>query len=96
MLMYLTFFFVAFGSKLLLALAMIYLVFPSDRSCSQCDGETIALRMGRLGRAATRMLGGALQRRWCPRCGWEGFTRTGRQPRSDPGRFAAPGSHAER
>ena len=26
----------------------------------------------------SRLMLGRLQKRWCPRCGWEGITRTGR------------------
>lgn len=84
MLMWLLFFFVAFGSKVLLATVMIYLLFPSDRTCSACDGETVALRPGPFGRVMQALLLGAIQRRWCPRCGWEGTARTGRLSRTSP------------
>lgn len=80
LLTWLFFFFVAFGSKVLLAMAMIWFLFPADRVCSECDGETLPVRMGGFGRAASRLMLGRLQRRWCPRCGWEGMTRTGRAP----------------
>ena len=79
------FFFVAFGAKVVLAAAMIYLIFPAERTCSACDGETLPVRMGAGGRAVSRLTMGRLQRRWCPRCGWEGLTRTGRLNR--PGTF---------
>ncbi|HEU0054397.1 MAG TPA: hypothetical protein VFQ39_14515 [Longimicrobium sp.] len=72
--MWLLFFFIAFGAKALLATVMIYLIFPADRVCSACDGDTLPLRMGPLGRAAQALF--PVQRRWCPRCGWEGLTRT--------------------
>jgi hypothetical protein len=78
MLTWIFFFFVAFGAKAVLAFAMIYLIFPADRVCNQCDGETLPLRMGVAGRAMSRLSFGYVQRRWCPRCGWEGLTRTGR------------------
>jgi hypothetical protein len=78
---------VAFGAKVLLAFAMIYLIFPSDRVCSECDGETLPIRMGVAGRMLSRLSFGYVQRRWCPRCGWEGLTRTGRLNR--PGTYAA-------
>jgi hypothetical protein len=78
MLLWIFFFFVAFGAKLLLAFAMIYLIFPSDRVCSECDGETVPIRMGAAGRMLSHLSFGYVQRRWCPRCGWEGLTRTGR------------------
>ncbi|HEX7241195.1 MAG TPA: hypothetical protein VF263_13055 [Longimicrobiaceae bacterium] len=75
MLYYLLFIFVAFGSKLLLGLVTIFLLLDSDSRCSECDGETILLRMGPLGRTASWLMFGQIQRRWCPRCGWEGTTR---------------------
>ncbi len=78
MLHWLFFFFIAVGAKLILALVTIYLLFPSDNCCNNCDGETLLLQMGRSGRAVSRLLLGTLQRRWCPRCGWEGLARTGR------------------
>jgi hypothetical protein len=77
MLTWLFFFFIAFGSKALLALAMIYFLIPRERSCDECDCETIPMQMGRGWRAASALTRGSLQRRWCPRCGWEGMTRTG-------------------
>lgn len=80
MLTWLFFFFIAFGSKVLLAMAMIYFLFPADRVCSECDGETLPVRMGPVGRGVSRVMLGRLQRRWCPRCGWEGMARTGRRP----------------
>jgi hypothetical protein len=72
---WLYFFFVAFGSKVLLAAVMIYLLFPAETRCTGCDGETLLLRMGPAGRLASRLMLGRLQRRWCPRCGWEGMVR---------------------
>ena len=50
MLTWIFFFFVAFGAKVVLAFAMIYLIFPADRVCSDCDGETLPIRMGVAGR----------------------------------------------
>jgi hypothetical protein len=81
MLTWIFFFFVAFGAKVVLAFAMIYLIFPSDRVCSGCDGETLPIRMGPAGRLLSWMSRGAVQRRWCPRCGWEGLTRSGTRDR---------------
>lgn len=75
---YALFFFVAFGSKVVLAAITIYLLFPADARCSRCDADTLLIRMGRLGRATSGLLLGTVQRRWCPGCGWEGF---GRGPR---------------
>lgn len=81
---YLLFFFVAFGAKLVLAAIMIYLLLPTDPRCSRCDGETLLLQMGAVGRAVSRLLLGTVQRRWCPRCGWEGMGRASRP--AAPGR----------
>ena len=80
LLTWIAFFFVAFVAKLLLAMAMCYFIFPSDRTCDECNAETLPVRMGPLGRGMSRLMLGRLQRRWCPRCGWEGITRTGRLP----------------
>jgi hypothetical protein len=70
---YLLFFFFAVGAKLLLALVMIYLLLPSDRRCSQCDGETLLMQAAWLGALSL----GRVQRRWCPRCAMETFARRG-------------------
>lgn len=77
MLAWLLFFFVAFGSKVLLATAMIYLILEEERGCPSCDRETLLVRMGPMGRIASLLSMGRVQKRWCPRCGWEGLTRTG-------------------
>lgn len=73
---HLLFFFVAFGSKAVLAGVTIYLLLPADLRCAACDGETLLLRMGTMGRAVRGLLRGRVERRWCPRCGWEGTFRT--------------------
>lgn len=59
--------FVTLGVKLVLAVAVIYALFPSDRRCPHCDAETLPLvsqrgfvRLGRLVRVRCR---------WCPGCG---------------------------
>jgi hypothetical protein len=75
MLYYLLFSFLAVGAKLLLALAMIFWLLPGDRNCNQCDNETLLLQMSRGHRWMSRLCVGRLQRRWCPRCGWEGYAR---------------------
>jgi hypothetical protein len=80
MLYWLLYFFVAFGSKLLLALVTIYLLLPSVSSCNGCDEETLLLQMGRGRRFVSLIFLGRVQRRWCPRCGWEGYARV-RRPR---------------
>ncbi|CAN5715371.1 hypothetical protein BH23GEM3_BH23GEM3_19660 [soil metagenome] len=92
MLYYVIFFFVALGAKLLFALVTIYLLFPAERSCNECDGETLLLQMGAGGRMLSRLCLGALQRRWCPACRWEGFTRRG--PAQESGAAIASGPTA--
>jgi hypothetical protein len=84
---YLLFALVAVGSKLVLALLTIYLLFPADRRCDRCDGETLPLRMGAAGRTVGVLLRRHFGRRWCPACGWSGFARL------DAGR---PADHATR
>ena len=72
---YLLFIMVAFGAKVILAAMMIYLLFATDRECPSCDGETVAIQFGPVGRLVAWVYLGRLHRRWCPRCGWEGFAR---------------------
>jgi hypothetical protein len=74
---YLLFFFVAFGAKVLLAVATIYLIVPADRECPHCDGDTLPVQMGPVGRLVSRLLLGTIGWRWCPRCEWEGMIRNG-------------------
>jgi hypothetical protein len=83
MLAWLLFFFIAFGAKVVLACAMIYLILPADRVCSGCDAETLPLRMGGMGRLCARVMLNRIQRRFCPRCGWEGFIRITDRPLTD-------------
>jgi hypothetical protein len=72
---YTLFLFIAFGSKLVLALLMIYMLLPSVRSCNSCDGETILIRSSGAVRLLGRMTRGRIQQRWCPRCEWHGLSR---------------------
>ena len=90
MVAYLLFFFAAVGAKLVLAVVTIFLLLPTDRRCSECDGETLLVRMGPVGRRISRALFGALQRRWCPRCGWEGYARGVRPGQPVPVASPAP------
>ena len=88
--MWLLFFFLAFGAKVLLAVAMIYLMLDSERDCASCDTETLALQMTGWDRVVAALSLGYVQRRWCPRCNWEGLTRTGHLDR--PGAPASAGA----
>jgi hypothetical protein len=77
---WLLYFFVAFGAKVILAFAMIYILLPSETSCAQCDEETLLIRTNRLARMGFALSLGRVQLRWCPRCGWEGLARRGARP----------------
>jgi hypothetical protein len=93
MLYYVIFIFVAFVAKLLLAGAMIYLLFPTERSCVECDYDTLHVRPAATGRTLSFCSAGRLQWRWCPRCGWQGWARTSappREPRMQPMPVSAP------
>jgi hypothetical protein len=85
---YLLYFFVTFISKAILALVVCFYIFPTERTCDGCDCETLPVRMGPVGRMASRLTGGRLQRRWCPRCGREGLTRAGRTAEEEQARLA--------
>ena len=53
---YLLFLFVTVGAKLVLALAMIYYLLPNERTCAECDGETLLLGGNRGGGVPARPL----------------------------------------
>jgi hypothetical protein len=89
---WLFFFFVAFGSKVLLAFAMIYLLLPSDAECGQCGEVTLLIRPHRLSRYLTLAVSaGRVQWRWCPGCGWAGLARRRRAPVERSHRQFGPG-----
>ena len=94
MLMWLLFFFVAFGAKVVLAVAMIYLMLDSERDCASCATETIPIQMKGWNRFLSMISMGYVQRRWCPRCQWEGLTRTGHLSRA--GVPSSTGTHSLR
>lgn len=85
---WLLFFFIVFVAKVLLALAMLYLVLPSDVTCSHCDEPTLLIRTNRVSRAWFALTFGRVQWRWCPRCGSEGLTRRPTPKRQQ--RFGVP------
>jgi hypothetical protein len=93
---YLLFFFVAFGAKAVLALVTIYYIFPAERSCPECDGDTLPIRMSLPGRVVARLLLRRVERRWCPHCRWEGMTRTGMQRELAPAFALDPETGAPR
>lgn len=62
---------------LALSAVVSYRTLGTGPSCSQCGGETfqvLAPVLRRLGALVPRL---AIQRRWCPGCGWEGLVRPG-------------------
>ncbi|HEY7461166.1 MAG TPA: hypothetical protein VIC59_04765 [Gemmatimonadota bacterium] len=64
------------GTKVILALWIIYYLFPGDRCCPRCDAETLPLQMTRSQRLWGALLFlGKVRSRWCPECCWEGFSR---------------------
>lgn len=56
-----------FGSKLLLALMVIYYLLPRERRCTVCDGETVRLTARRGFALPGRLL--RVHRRFCLGCG---------------------------
>ena len=90
MLTWIFFFFIAFGAKLVLAAAMCYFIFPAERTCDECNADTLPVRMSAPGRVMSKVMLGRLQKRWCPRCGWQGITRTGRLTTQDVVPSGAP------
>jgi hypothetical protein len=90
MLYYLLFLFIAVGAKLWLALAMIYLLFPADQRCNNCDEETLLMQPSRASRWMAVLCLGTLQRRWCLACGWEGYARCAPRAAGARGRIGSP------
>jgi len=87
---YTLFLFIAFGSKLVLALLMIYMLLPTETSCNSCDEETLLIQSAGMGKVLSQMSGGRVQRRWCPRCEWFGFSRriiSSSRPAANSGRL---------
>jgi hypothetical protein len=85
LLLHIVFVVAVFGTKVILALWVIYYLFPAGRACPECDAETYPVQ-----RSVSRRLWGALlflgkvRLRWCPECSWEGWARRGSEPASLP------------
>ncbi|MGQ0813092.1 MAG: hypothetical protein ACT4O1_01340 [Gemmatimonadota bacterium] len=63
---------------------------PRSNTCPNCALETLPLLSVPL-RIAQRIYGGlALQRRWCPTCGWDGYARGERIRLTKPAAEALP------
>ena len=74
--LHLGFVFAVLGSKLLIAVYVIYHLFPNGSSCPECSGETLPIQMGLPRRAGSLLLFlGRVSVRWCPECRWEGYAR---------------------
>lgn len=67
------FFFVLLGSKIVLGIAVVYMLLPRDTVCSQCDAETLPMEHRRGTGRVLRVL--RLQRRWCMECHRESLAR---------------------
>jgi len=88
LLLHVVFVFAVLGTKLMLALWVIYHLFPGGKSCPECDRETIPLQMNFAERAFGALLFlGKVRRRWCPECAWDGLARA-----SSSSRVASPPS----
>ena len=68
----------ALGSKLILAMWIVWVLLPGERECSVCDGETSALEPRYGLRTLARWAG--VQSRWCPRCGDSYLARRSHPP----------------
>jgi hypothetical protein len=70
-----------FGTKVIIALWAIYYLFPSGRSCPECDAETFPVQTSRSRRVwGVLLFLGRVRLRWCPECSWEGWTRYAPHP----------------
>jgi hypothetical protein len=93
LLLHTLFVFAVLGTKVILALWVIYYLFPSGKACPECDAETYSIE-----RSASRRFWGAVlflgrvRLRWCPECSWEGWARRGpsQASRLHPARLEAP------
>lgn len=75
--------FIVVALPLALGIAVSYRSLSRDRQCPLCGNETVQVN-SRTSRMVNRLwFRSMLQRRWCTRCGWEGFARLAR-PRQDP------------
>jgi|GEM_PF-2041343 len=88
------FIFIALGAKVILALVTIFMLLPSDRRCSGCGQETLLMEMAGALAVLALAMGGRIERRWCPGCGWDGLGRCRPDARCyvpvDPARSSRP------
>jgi hypothetical protein len=73
------------GTKVILALWVIYYLFPSSGTCPECDGETYPIQRSTSRRVwGVVLFLGKVRLRWCPECSWEGWARHSSAPASLP------------
>lgn len=63
------------AAPLVLSAVVSYRTLPEGRTCPLCADDTIRLLSRWLDRISIAKPGAALERRWCPACGWEGVSR---------------------
>ncbi|MGH7470182.1 MAG: hypothetical protein ACRENP_19725 [Longimicrobiales bacterium] len=79
--------FIVVALPVALGVAVSYRSLCRTRHCPLCGSESVQLA-SRIGRLLDRLrLRSAIQRRWCVRCGWEGFARLGRELAHATGEF---------
>jgi hypothetical protein len=82
--------FIVVALPVALGVAVSYRSLCRSTNCPLCGSETVQLD-SRLGRFLARLwLRNSIQRRWCVRCGWEGFARLGRRSALTVSEFNVP------
>lgn len=61
-----------FVLRLVAATVLFYYILPKGDRCPNCDAATARVQSRLMGRLVPK-----LRKRWCMRCGWEGFLREG-------------------
>ena len=61
-----------FVLRLIAATVLFYYILPKGDRCPNCDAVTARVQSKLMGRLIRN-----LRKRWCMRCGWEGFLREG-------------------
>lgn len=81
-----------FAVPLVLSGAVGWRGLPRGRRCPECAADSVPLRMRGVQMLSALLPGTVLQRRWCIRCGWSGFTRVprARLPKSGGRGVSAP------
>jgi hypothetical protein len=61
-----------FVIRLIAATVLFYYILPKGDRCPNCDAATARVQSKLMGRLIRN-----LRKRWCMRCGWEGYFRKG-------------------